>query len=105
MVPVAGQDAVLNAAPIEWKTHMRAAIVEREHVPALMHHEDRAMAAVHNESPFGLYLFQGARAHEVRGLSIHGKLIRQAVRGNAIQQGPFPICQSRLRCTSSADQS
>jgi hypothetical protein len=27
---------------------MRAAIVEREHVPALMHHEDRAMAAVRN---------------------------------------------------------
>ena len=63
------------------------------------------MAAVHNESPFGYYLFEGARAHEIRGLSIHGRLIRQAVRGNTIQPGPFPICESGLRCTSSADQS
>jgi hypothetical protein len=44
-----------------------------------MHQEDWAMAAVQNESPFGSYLFEGARAHEVRGLSIHGRLIRQAV--------------------------
>jgi hypothetical protein len=30
------------------------------------------MAAVHDKSPFGFYLFESARAHEVRGLSIHG---------------------------------
>src|SRR5580704_8862584 len=36
MMPVAGQDAVLNAAPIQRKTHMRAAIVEREDMPALV---------------------------------------------------------------------
>src|SRR5438552_10474378 len=87
MMPVAGQDAVLNGATIERETHMRAAIVEREDVPALVHEKDRAMAAMHNESPFGFYLFESARAHEVQGLSIHGRLIRQAVRGNAIQQG------------------
>jgi hypothetical protein len=40
-------------APIERETHMRAAIVEREDVPTLMHEKDRAMAAVHNESAFG----------------------------------------------------
>jgi hypothetical protein len=27
---------------------------------------------VHDKSPFGFYLFESARAHEVRGLSIHG---------------------------------
>jgi hypothetical protein len=37
MVPVAGQDAVLDAATIERETHMRAAIVEREDMPALVH--------------------------------------------------------------------
>src|SRR5260370_22470508 len=103
MVPVAGQDAVFNTAPIERETHMRAAIVESEDMPALVHEKDRAMAAVHNESPFGFYLFEGARTNEIRDLSIHGRLIRQAVRGNAIQQGPSPICQSSFRCTSSAD--
>jgi hypothetical protein len=40
-------------APIERETHMRAAIVEREDMPALMDEKDRAMAAVHNESAFG----------------------------------------------------
>jgi hypothetical protein len=63
MMPVAGQDAVLNAAAIERETHMRAAIVEREDVPTLMHEKDRAMAAVHYKSPFGFYLFESARAH------------------------------------------
>ncbi len=67
-MPVAGQDAVLNAAAIERETHMGAATVERVDMPALMHQEDWAMAAVQNESPFGSYLFEGARAHEVRGL-------------------------------------
>jgi hypothetical protein len=105
MVPVAGQDAVRNTAPIERETHMRAAIVESEDMPALVHEKDRSMAAVHDKSPFGFQLIESARAHEVRGLSIHGRLIRQAVRGNAIQQGPYPICQSSLRCASSSDRS
>jgi hypothetical protein len=83
---------------------MRAAIVEREDVPALVHEKDRAMAAVHNKSALGFQLLKGAGANEIRGLSIHGRLIRQAVRGNAIQQGLSPICQSSLRFTSSVDQ-
>jgi hypothetical protein len=49
-MPVAGQDAVLNAAPIEWETHMRTAIVECEDLLALVHEKDRSMAAVDNES-------------------------------------------------------
>jgi hypothetical protein len=88
MMPVAGEDAVLYAAPIERETHMRAAIVEREDMPTLVHDKDRAMAAVHNESPFRLYLFEGTRAHEVRGLSIHGRLIPQAVRGSPFSKDP-----------------
>src|SRR5260370_38918963 len=78
MVPVAGQDAVFDAATIQWETHVRAAIVEREHVPALVHEENRAMAAVHNKPPFGFQLLKAAGAHETRGRRIHGRLIRQA---------------------------
>src|ERR1700730_12641514 len=78
MVPVAGQNAVLDAAPIQWETHMRAAIVEREHVPVLVQEENRAMAAVHNKPPLGFQLLNAARAHEIRGRGIHGRLIRQA---------------------------
>ena len=66
MVPMAGQDAVVDAAPIEWETHMRAAIIERKHMPALVHKEDRAMMAVQDQPPLGFQLFNGAGAHEIR---------------------------------------
>ena len=75
---MAGQDAVLDAATIERETHMRTAIVEREHVPALVHKENRTMAAVHDKPPFGLQLLKAACAHEIRGPGIHGRLIQQA---------------------------
>jgi hypothetical protein len=65
MVPVAGQDAVLNAAANERETHVGAAIVEREDVPAFMHEQHRAVAAVHNKPALGFYLFEGARAYEI----------------------------------------
>src|ERR1700751_3286066 len=74
MMPVAGQDAVLDAAPIERETHMRAAIVEREDMPALVYEEDRAMAAVHNKSALGFQLLKGAAAHKLRGRVIHRRL-------------------------------
>src|SRR6266853_2960440 len=77
-MPVAGQDAVLDAATIQWETHMRTAIVEREHVPVLVHEENRAMSAVYNDARLGFQLLKAARAHEIRGRSIHGRLIRQA---------------------------
>jgi hypothetical protein len=45
MMPMAGQDAVLDAAAMEWETQMRAAIVEGEHTPVLVDEKNRAMAA------------------------------------------------------------
>jgi hypothetical protein len=44
---------------------MGAAIVEREDVPAFMHEQHRAVAAVHNKPALGFYLFEGARAYEI----------------------------------------
>src|SRR3984893_2248239 len=67
---------------------MRAAIVEREDVPALVHEKDRAMAAVHDKSPFGFYLFESARAHEVRGLSIHGGSSSKLSAATPFSKGP-----------------
>src|SRR4029077_19310161 len=90
-MPVAGQDALLNAAAIEWETHMRTAIVEREDMPAVVHEKDRAMAAVHNESPFGFQLLKGTGAHKFRGRVIHRRLIRQ---GSAT--APFSKGASRM---------
>ena len=53
MMPMAGQDAVLDAATIERKPHMGTPIIERKHLSALLHEQYRAMAAVHNKSTFG----------------------------------------------------
>src|SRR5712671_5776966 len=87
MVPMAGQDTVLDAATIERETHMRTAIVEREHVPVLVHEEDRAMSAVHNKPPLSFQLLKAARAHEIQGRVIHRRLIRQEAAGAPSSKG------------------
>src|ERR1700730_3194949 len=110
MVPVARQDAVLDAAMIEWETHVRAPIVQCEHVPALVHEENRAMSAVHNDPPLGFQLLEAARAHEIRGRSIHGLLIRQASAAApfskrlprmSIQPPTYPPAERPCRITTS----
>ena len=73
VMPMAGQDAVLDAAAVERKTHMRAAIVEREDTPAVVDEEDRPMRPAHDEPPLGLQLLKAARADEIRGWNIHGR--------------------------------
>ena len=52
VVPVAGEDAVLDAAPVEREAHVRAPIVERKDAPVVMDDEDRAMGAMHDEPPW-----------------------------------------------------
>src|SRR5882672_8728489 len=103
MVPVAGQDAVLDAATIQRETHMRAAIVEREHVPVLVHEENRAMAAVHNEPPLGFQLLKAARAHEIRSPGIHGGSSGKRPRQHHSARA-FLECQSNLRRTPPAER-
>ena len=49
MVPMTGQDAVLDAAALQWEAHVRAPIVEGEDAPAVVDDEDRAMTTVQNE--------------------------------------------------------
>src|SRR6478752_1848997 len=64
VVPMTGQDAVLDAAALERKTHVRATIVEGEDAPAVVDDEDRPMATVHNEPPLRLQLFKASRERE-----------------------------------------
>ena len=46
VVPVAGQDSILNATPIQRKAHMRTAIVEREDATFVVDDEYRTMLLV-----------------------------------------------------------
>lgn len=54
VVPMTGQDTVLDAAALEREAHVWATIVQREDVSAIwaiVDDEDRTMASVHNELP------------------------------------------------------
>ena len=65
VMPMAGEDAVLDAAAIERKAHMRAAVVEREDAFRVINHQDRGMAAMQHEPTLGLQLGETAGAHKV----------------------------------------
>jgi hypothetical protein len=70
---------------------MRAAIVEREDVPALVHEKDRAMTAVHNKPALGFQLLKIAGADKIRNRGIHRRLIQE---GSAA--APFSKGASRM---------
>jgi hypothetical protein len=64
-MPMAGQDAVVDAAAIERKAHMRAAVVKGEDASPVMNHQDRGMAAMQHEPTLGLKLGETAGAYKV----------------------------------------
>src|SRR5215510_8641699 len=51
-VPRTGQDTVLDAAALEREVHVRAPVVEGEHAPAVVDHEDRTIATFTRSRPF-----------------------------------------------------
>src|SRR5271166_4785863 len=71
VVPMTGQDAVVDAAALKREAHVRATIVECEHAPAVVDHENRAMAAVHNEPPLRPELFKASRKREFLVRRVH----------------------------------
>ena len=76
VVPVAGQDTVLDAPAVERKAHVRTAIVERENALVGVDDEDRTMRPTDDELSRRLEFFEAARAHEIRGWNIHGRSYR-----------------------------
>jgi hypothetical protein len=59
VVPMTGQDPVLDAAAVEREAHVRAPIVERKDATAVIEDKDRAMCAMHDEPALRLQLFEG----------------------------------------------
>ena len=49
VVPMTGQDAILDAAALKREAHVRATIVEGEDAPAVVDDKDRTMTTVQNE--------------------------------------------------------
>jgi hypothetical protein len=71
VVPMTGQDAVLDASALKWKAHVRATIIEGEDAPAIVDDEDRTMATVHNEPPLRLQLLKTPRKREFLVRRVH----------------------------------
>ena len=80
MMPVAGQNAVRDAAALQRETHVRAAVVEREDASLIVDEQDRRMPAVHDEAALGLQLVEAAGPHKLRGQRIHRGLRPSAAR-------------------------
>ena len=76
VMPMTGQNAVLDAAALERKAHVRATVIEREDAPVVVYDEDRAMATVHNEPALRLQLLKGPRKREFSVRCVHVTLGR-----------------------------
>ena len=64
-MPVARQDAVLNASAIEGETHVGAAVVQGEYAAAVTHDKDRPMMPMNDQPPACLQLSEAASTHEI----------------------------------------
>ena len=85
MMPMAGENAVLDAASFQRETHVRTAIVEREDLSALVYEQDGAVAAT-TIRPFSLNSSRvPARTKSKVAFSIDASSAK--VRRSAIQPG------------------
>src|SRR5262249_8280117 len=72
VVPVTGQNAVLDAAALERKAHVRTPVVEGKDAPAIVHDEDRTVMPVHHEPPLGLNSARVAGERDFLFRRVHG---------------------------------
>lgn len=80
MVPVTGQDAILDSASLERKARVWATIVQAEDPPAVVDDEDWTMATLYNEQPLHPQLFKASHEHEsvIRCVYAHTSRIRRS---------------------------
>ena len=71
MVPVAGENAVLDAAAVERKSHVRAAVVERDHVLAIGHDKHRATGGTDHHAASVANFGKAARPNEASARTRH----------------------------------
>src|SRR5262249_15753360 len=71
MVPMTGQNAVLDPAGLQRKAHMGATIVEGEDAATVVDDEDRPMATVHNEPALRFQLLKASRECELLVGRVH----------------------------------
>jgi hypothetical protein len=65
MVPMAGQDAIINRAPMEWKSKMWAAVIEGKHLPIIIDNEQRTASSANDDHARGLQFLQRRDSKEI----------------------------------------
>ena len=75
IVPVAGQDAVLHAAPVQRESHVRATVVHGVHLAVVVDHRDGMPAAGDHPAPAGLQFLNAAGLNLLRNLCRHDALL------------------------------
>jgi hypothetical protein len=81
-----GQDAILEAAPLEREAHVRASIVQREDAPTIVNDEDWAMGATHDESALRLQILEAPRKREIHVRHVHDRTSRRRHRWGRYQK-------------------
>src|SRR5262245_34520279 len=71
VVPMTGQDSVLEAAAFERKAHVGATIVESKHATTVVDDKDRTMERATHEPPLRLQFLKAPREREFRVRRVH----------------------------------
>ena len=71
VVPMTGQDAILDAASLKREAHVRATIVEGEDATPVIDDKDRTMTAAQNDAPLRLKVLKVAGEHEFLVRRVH----------------------------------
>ena len=79
VVPVARQDAVLHAAPVQRKPHVRTAVVHGVHLPVVVDDGDGVPAAGDHPAPGGSQFVNAAGPDLLRYLCRHDALLKSLV--------------------------
>ena len=69
VMPVAGEDAILDASPVQGKAHVRAPVVHREQLAVVVEHHDSVTAAGDHRATAGFDFIRGSRPY----MSGHGR--------------------------------
>ena len=71
VMPVTGDDPVLDAASVERETHMRASVIEREDATSVVDDQNRAVAAVNDDPALRLQFIKAACDDKFRVWRVH----------------------------------
>ena len=98
VVPMTGQDPVLDAAPVEREAHVRATVVEGEDAPAVIDDKDRAMGAMQDDPALCLHLFEGPCKGEVRVRQVHERTSLNGFFSGRCPEAPRPSARRSEEC-------